>query len=144
DTGGGIVAKLLAGKFSQFLMDLSKVLKTGQLSKCEAFAKTANSGVWTTGPHLPSQVEKDTSTYVTNKKTVDPDKYLAGESGGGGGSKKASAWRPQVIQALKKVGLPTTKAYQDAWIKQIDTESGGDAGVTQSSAVRDINAITGN
>src|SRR5699024_3796244 len=144
DKGGGIVAKLLSGKFTQFFMHLSKVLKTGQVSKGEAFAKTGNSGAWTTGPHLHYQVEKGNSPYVTNKNTVDPDKYLAGESGGGGGSKKASAWRPQVIQALKKVGLPTTKAYQDAWIKQIDTESGGDAGVTQSSAVRDINAITGN
>lgn len=144
DKGGGTVAKLLSGKFTQFFMHLQSVLKTGQVKKGEAFAKTGNSGQWTTGAHLHYQVEKGDSPYVTNKNTVDPDKYLAGNGGGGGGSKKASAWRPQVVQALKGVGLPTSKAYQDAWIKQIDTESGGNAGITQSTAVRDINAMTGN
>lgn len=143
DKGGGTVAKLLSGKFTQFFMHLQDVLKTGQVKKGENFAKTGNSGQWTTGPHLHYQVEKGSSDYVTNKNTVDPDKYLAGNSAGGG-SKKASAWRPQVVQALKGVGLPTSKAYQDAWIKQIDTESGGNAGITQSTAVRDINAMTGN
>src|SRR5699024_1947439 len=130
--------KLLSGKFTQFFMHLSKVLKTGQVSKGEAFAKTGNSGAWTTGPHLHYQVEKGNSPYVTNKNTVDPDKYLAGESGGGGGSKKASAWRPQVKQALKQVGLPKKKAYQVAWIKQNDTEYGGDVVITQSSAISEI------
>src|SRR5699024_12067101 len=136
-------ANMLAVKHTKYFIHMYKVIKKAQVSKGEAFAKTGNSGAWTTGPHLHYQVEKGNSPYVKNKNTVDPDKYLAGESGGGGGSKKASAWRPQVIQALKKVGLPTTKAYQDAWIKQIDTESGGGGGVTQSSAARDSNGITG-
>lgn len=138
DHGGGIVAKLLSGKFTQFFLHLQSVLKTGQVKKGEPFAKTGNSGAWTTAAHLHYQVEKGNSPYVTNKNTVDPDEYLAGKGGASGGSKAAGAWRPQVIAALKKNGLPTTKAYQDAWIKQIDTESGGNAGITQQ--IQDINS----
>ena len=129
DQGGGTVAKLLSGKFTQFFMHLSKVLKTGQVKTGEAFAKTGNSGAWTTGPHLHYQVEEGNSPAVTNKNTVDLEKYLAGN--GGGQSKAASKWRPQVIQALKGNGLPTSGKYVNAWISQIQSESGGDAGVTQ-------------
>ena len=57
DHGGGTIAKLLSGKFTQFFMHLSEVLKTGRVKQGEKFAKTGNSGAWTTGPHLHYQVE---------------------------------------------------------------------------------------
>lgn len=138
DTGGGLVAKLLKGKFTQFFMHLSDIMKTGQVSKGDTFAKTGNSGKWTTGSHLHYQVEDGNSPYVTNKNTIDPEKFLKGAGGAAGRSKSAEKWRPQVKQALNIVGLPTSKAYQDAWVKQIDTESGGDAGITQQ--IQDINS----
>lgn len=138
DHGGGIVAKLLQGKFTQFFMHLSKVLKTGKVKQGDAIAKTGNSGAWTTAPHLHYQVEKGNSPYVTNKNTKDPEKFLGGSGGKNSGSRKASAWRPQVVQALKMNKLPTSKKYVDAWIKQIDTESGGNAGITQQ--IKDVNS----
>jgi tape measure domain-containing protein len=137
DVGGGLVARLISGKFTQFFMHLSDILKTGRVEQGEAFAKTGNSGKWTTGPHLHYQVEKGNSQYVTNKNTVDPDEYLSG-GGAGGAAKAAGAWRPQVVAALKKNGLPTTKPYVDAWIRQIDTESSGNARAVQS--IIDINS----
>ncbi|WP_019309128.1 tape measure protein [Kocuria rhizophila] len=54
----------------------------------------------------------------------------------------AESWRDTVIEALKRAGLPSTKPYQDAWVKQIDTESGGDPNSVQG-AIGDINNITG-
>ena len=65
----------------------------------------------------------------------------------GGDSEVASAqgaekWRDTVIAALKKAGLPATKPYQDAWVKQIDTESGGDPNAVQGN-IGDVNNATG-
>lgn len=81
DNGGGLVAKLLTGKFTQFFLHLSSILKTGKVEQGEPFAKTGNSGQWTTGPHLHYQVEKGNSPWVTNRNTIDPEKYLKGLKG---------------------------------------------------------------
>lgn len=85
DRGGGRIAKLLHGQFTQFFMHLLAVVKKGKVKQGDRIATTGNSGAWTTGPHLHYQVEKGNSPYVTNKNTVDPDKFLDGNGGGGGG-----------------------------------------------------------
>lgn len=131
--GGGIVAKLFSGKFTQFFLHLQKVLKTGQVNKGEAFAKTGNSGRWTTGAHLHYQVERGHSPSLTNRNTVDPEKFLAG-LGGSSGSKGGN-WTGTVKQALKLAGLPATQSYVNAWLSQIQSESGGNARAVQHGYV---------
>src|SRR5699024_11822550 len=66
--GGGLVARLLSGKFTQFFMHLSDILKTGRVKQGENFAKTGNSGAWTTGPHLHYQVEKGKSADIRSEE----------------------------------------------------------------------------
>ncbi len=58
--------------------------------------------------------------------------------------KGVERWRSTVMQALSMNGLPTTEAYVNAWLKQIQSESGGNEKAIQSMAVNDINARTGN
>ncbi|REI31450.1 peptidoglycan DD-metalloendopeptidase family protein [Staphylococcus felis] len=143
DHGGGLVAKLLSGKFTQFFLHLSSILKTGKVRQGEAFAKTGNSGAWTTGPHLHYQVEKGNSPYITNRNTIDPEKF-ASMKGGKGGKQVPSAWRSTIVKAARRMLVSPTNAQINGIIAQIQRESGGDAGVTQSTAVWDINAQTGN
>ncbi|WP_457810322.1 peptidoglycan DD-metalloendopeptidase family protein [Staphylococcus pseudoxylosus] len=139
DQGGGTVAKILSGKFTQFFMHLSKVMKTGKVNKGDAFAKTGNSGAWTTGPHLHYQVEKGDSPFVTNKNTVNPEKYLAGN---GGGKQSASAWKTQIRSAAKRMKVSISDSEVDGISAQIQRESNGDAGVTQGN-IGDINNAKG-
>ena len=139
DHGGGTIAKLLSGNFTQFFMHLSEVLKTGRVKQGEKFAKTGNSGAWTTGPHLHYQVEKGNSGYVTNKNTIDPEKFLAGS---GGGSKSASKWRSDIIRAGKEMKVNLTGKEINGIIAQIQRESNGNPTVTQGN-IGDINNLLG-
>ena len=136
DHGGGLVARLVSGKFTQFFMHLQDILKTGPVKQGDQFAKTGNSGAWTTAPHLHYQVERGLSKYVTNKNTIAPQDFLRGVTGHAGAVK--GSWTPQVISALKQNGLPTSKAYVDAWNRQIQSESSGNPNAIQQ--IRDINS----
>lgn len=134
--GGGLVARLLTGQFTLFFMHLSKILKHGKVKAGEPIAKTGNSGNWTTGPHLHFQVEKGRHDTITNANTVNPLKWLKGHAKSGGSAPKAGIkWTPQIKQALKMNGLPTTSAYVNAWARQIDSESSGNPRAVQGGYV---------
>lgn len=123
DFGGGTIAQILSGKVAQYYLHLEKVLKTGRIKQGETFAKTGNSGHYTTGAHLHTQIEDPAANALTNRNTKDPVAFLnskGGKSGGGG-------WINTIRTALKIAKLPVTQKYINAWMKQIETESSGNA-----------------
>lgn len=123
DFGGGTIAQILSGKVAQYYLHLEKILKTGRIKQGETFAKTGNSGHYTTGAHLHTQIEDPAANALTNRNTKDPVKFLnskGGKSGGGG-------WLNTIRTALKIAKLPVTQKYINAWMKQIETESSGNA-----------------
>lgn len=142
--GGGIVAKLVSGKFAQFFLHLSEVLKTGRVSQGEAFAKTGNSGAWTTGPHLHVQVEKGQPNSLTNSNTVDPEKFYAGVGAGNSKNTMGKNWSSEIRRAAKQMKVSVSNADVNSIMDQIMRESSGNQNIVQSSAVWDVNTAAGN
>lgn len=63
-------------------------------------------------------------------------------SGAPGAGDAISRWSGVVATALAANGLPTSAAWVDAWLRQIATESGGNASIVQQ--ITDINSVSGN
>lgn len=133
-----------AKPYDAYFGHLSKwLVKNGQRVKPgDAIGISGNTGS-SSGPHLHYEMNKHGFGSMTGH-SIDPVKWLKSHNGSkGGGSKAANKWKPEIKQALKANGLPTTAAYVNAWIRQIQTESGGNAGAVQGN-IGDINNRTGN
>ena len=76
------------------------------------------------------------------KKTLGPLLSPAGGGEDGPQGTGVARWRESVEKALKANGLPTTQEYVGAWLRQIQSESGGNPNAVQGGYV-DINTLTG-
>lgn len=118
DSGGyGNWVKIAKGAMDVIYAHLSKhKLKDGEKVKVgDTVGISGNTG-FSTGPHLHYEMRK-------NGKAFDPLPWLKENNGGGGSGK----WHGKIKEALELAGLPTSKSYVNAWSKQIQTESGGNA-----------------
>ena len=114
------------GHMSKLAFSGSKKVKPGTylgLSGGDPSRQGASAGD-STGPHLHYEMRK-------NGVAFDPTSWLK-KNNGGGGKKAAAKWKPEIKKALKANGLPTSSAYVNAWVRQVDSESGGDAGAVQN------------
>lgn len=63
-------------------------------------------------------------------------------SAAAGSTGNVESWRPTIVAALAANGEPTTTDYVDAWLRQVQTESGGNASAIQGD-IGDVNNASG-
>lgn len=136
----GDIGEWLADKIDQ----LEDALKNPLELLMNLFKKEKNSAtaIWhDIGEGAGKYIPKSAVDWFKNKLSEFKKKF--DESGGsnppGEGAKR---WEPYVKKALAANGLPTTDAYVQAWLRQIQSESGGNPKAVQGGYV-DINTLTG-
>lgn len=134
----------MGGEMSHAFLDRAGVKPGKDLSKSygQAAQKLAKQITQKQSKKLPGGMFSDLGTGVMEQiskglvgKAEKYGKSMDFVDPGGSGVMR---WRDTVIQALQRVGLPTSDKYVNAWLKQIKSESGGNPGITQG--VQDVNS----
>lgn len=135
--------KVIYGHLSKLAFTGSKQVRPGSflgLSGDDPARQGAGAGS-STGPHLHYEMQ-------WNGVPKDPIPWLKKNNGKGKGksgvNKAASAWAGDIRRAAKRMRVSVTSGDVANIISLIQHESGGNAGITQSSSLRDINVLQGN
>ena len=135
--GGGnqITLDEPGGKWYQWYMHMSKIIaKKGQkVSAGDVIGLSGNTGNSTT-PHLHIQRMKG---YPSNETAVNPMDWLKSLKSGSQ-NKSAKKWSGDIKKAAKRMGVSLSGTDLNDVISLINTESNGNAGVTQQ--VQDQNS----
>ena len=136
--GFGHYLRVMAKPYDAYFGHLSKwLVKDGQKVKPgDKIAISGSTGA-STGPHLHFELNKHGHAANTGY-SIDPVKWLKEHSGGG--KKSASKWKDDIKRAAKQMKVSISSSQVDGIASMIQHESGGDAGVTQSTALKDGNS----
>ncbi|EZR96839.1 peptidoglycan DD-metalloendopeptidase family protein, partial [Staphylococcus aureus] len=150
DYGGGnsIQIKTGANEWNWYMHLSKQLVRQGQRIKAgQLIGKSGATGNFVRGAHLHFQLMQ--GSHPGNDTAKDPEKWLkslkgSGVRSGSGVNKAASAWAGDIRRAAKRMGVNVTSGDVGNIISLIQHESGGNAGITQSSSLRDINVLQGN
>ncbi|HAZ9323670.1 TPA: transglycosylase SLT domain-containing protein, partial [Enterococcus faecium] len=101
--------------FEKFPSKIAYVITNGRVRDRMGLSGTRSSGQWTNWP------DGDHFDHIHLNGSMGSGDIFNGGVGGSG----VARWRSYVSKALKMNGLPATAAYINAWMSQIQTESGG-------------------
>ena len=127
-------------KYTHIFMHQSKrKVKVGdKVHQGQIIGKVGNTGN-SFGSHLHWQVNKEKGYTDNHPQSIDPLKWAKEAAKAGGGvNKAASAWKPDIRRAAKAIGVRVSSADVNDVARLIQTESSGNAGVTQG--IKDVNS----
>lgn len=142
----GTMVKMAKGAYEYIYAHLSRTLvnKGDSVNSGQKIGLMGNTGR-STGPHLHYEVRR-------NGQAIDPFSVVTGGDSTvfGNPSEKTNSlfrssvarWEPTIKQALSRNGLPTNASYTNAWLRQVQSESGGNEKAVQGN-IGDINNRTG-
>lgn len=131
---GGNEVQVYANGFTHIFMHMLKrmVKKGDRVRQGQILGLVGNTGN-SFGDHLHWQVNKGKGYRDNHPDSINPEAWASQYASKGGS--KGGNWSSTVKQALKLSGLPTTSAYVNAWLSQIQSESGGNARAVQHGYV---------
>lgn len=145
--GGGNETQVYDGaKYTHIFMHQSKqIAKQGQnIKQGETIGEVGSTGN-SSGPHLHWQVNKGKGFINNHPDSINPEAWVKeAAKSGGGQNKKASAWRDDITRAAAQMKTKVSESDIKNIVSLINAESGGNAGVTQSTSLLDINTLMGN
>lgn len=127
-------------KYTHIFMHQSKrKVKTGdRVRQGQIIGLVGNTGN-SFGSHLHWQVNKGKGYLNNHPDSVNPLTWAKQAAKSGGGvNKAASAWKPDIRRAAKAIGVRVSNADVNDVARLIQTESSGNAGVTQQ--IQDVNS----
>lgn len=127
-------------KYTHIFMHQSKrKVKTGdRVHQGQIIGLVGNTGN-SFGSHLHWQVNKGKGYLNNHPDSVNPLTWAKQAAKSGGGvNKAASAWKPDIRRAAKAIGVRVSNADVNDVARLIQTESSGNAGVTQQ--IHDVNS----
>ncbi|MDU0443811.1 peptidoglycan DD-metalloendopeptidase family protein [Staphylococcus haemolyticus] len=139
--GGGNETQVYDGnKYTHIFMHQSRrgVSAGDKVHQGEILGKVGSTGN-SSGPHLHWQVNKGKGYLNNHPDSIDPLKWVKEAAKAGGGvNKSAAAWKPDIRRAAKAIGVRVSNADVNDVARLIQTESSGNAGVTQQ--IHDVNS----
>lgn len=126
--------------FDNFASKVAYVITQGKVRDRKGMSGTGSSGSWVRWP----QNDHYDHLHINGSLGASDIDKNAGFGAIGGAAVGNGGWTSKIKQAASKLGQRISSSEINGILAQIQRESGGNQGITQSSAVWDINMASGN